>query len=215
MAETLSKWLRYIACDGQVRWPRIGYSPLPPNLSQEIVNSIGRMNGQPPDTLTASNCANPRFKGSLGAGAEKPPDPLASVADGALAAGGGGVVPSGGGTPTPGGSSSSGGGSGSSSGTGGGGSGGSTGTGTGSIQAAAGAAGTATAVGGGSSKTRLAAPVVYDRPVPGASGAIPVALLLLVIVAPLIFISGATTARRRPAAAPAARAASDSRTGPG
>ena len=37
--------MRYIACDGQVNMARIGYSPLPPNLSQEIANSIGRMQG--------------------------------------------------------------------------------------------------------------------------------------------------------------------------
>ena len=61
VAATLSQWMRYIACDGQVSMASIGYSPLPPNLSQEIVNSIGRMLGKPPETLTAANCNNPRF----------------------------------------------------------------------------------------------------------------------------------------------------------
>src|SRR5262249_52671663 len=67
-AEPLSTWLRYIACEGQVNMARIGYSPLPPNLSQEIANSIARMRGTPPEALNADNCANPRFRGSLGAG---------------------------------------------------------------------------------------------------------------------------------------------------
>ncbi len=40
---TLAKWMRYIACDGQVNMAAIGYSPLPPNLSQEIANAIARM----------------------------------------------------------------------------------------------------------------------------------------------------------------------------
>ena len=34
ISETFTKWLRYIACDGQVSMASIGYSPLPPNLSQ-------------------------------------------------------------------------------------------------------------------------------------------------------------------------------------
>ena len=42
---TFAKWLRYIACDGQVNMAAIGYSPLPPNLSQEIANAIARMQG--------------------------------------------------------------------------------------------------------------------------------------------------------------------------
>src|SRR5262249_46347655 len=40
ISETLAKWLRYVACDGQVNMARIGYSPLPPNLSQEVANAI-------------------------------------------------------------------------------------------------------------------------------------------------------------------------------
>jgi phosphate transport system substrate-binding protein len=89
IAATLTKWLRYIACDGQVSMARIGYSPLPPNLSQEIANSIGRMNGTAPETLTAGNCVNPRFRGSLGAGAYGPPDPYLSLPAGGLGGTGG------------------------------------------------------------------------------------------------------------------------------
>ena len=69
VAETLTQWMRYIACDGQVRMAQLGYSPLPPGLSQEMANSIPRMNGTAPEALNAGNCANPRFSGSLGAGA--------------------------------------------------------------------------------------------------------------------------------------------------
>ncbi len=81
VTETFAKWLRYIACDGQVNMATIGYSPLPPNLSQEIANSIARMKGKgaKPEHLTAANCANPRFKGELGAGSGAPQDPLKSV----------------------------------------------------------------------------------------------------------------------------------------
>ncbi|MDP9073145.1 MAG: substrate-binding domain-containing protein, partial [Actinomycetota bacterium] len=68
VTETLTKWMRYIACEGQVNMARIGYSPLPPNLSQEMANSIGRLQGVAPEQLTGGNCANPRFSGSLGQG---------------------------------------------------------------------------------------------------------------------------------------------------
>ena len=79
VGETLAIWLRYIACEGQVNMARIGYSPLPPNLSQEIANSISRLTGQPAEQLTQANCANPRFGGSVGDGGAPPPDPLAGV----------------------------------------------------------------------------------------------------------------------------------------
>ena len=51
VSETLAKWMRYIACEGQVNMAQIGYSPLPPNLSQELVNSIARMKGEEPEQL--------------------------------------------------------------------------------------------------------------------------------------------------------------------
>src|SRR5262249_36857774 len=60
-AETFNQWLRYIACDGQANMARIGYSPLPPNLSQEIANSIARLTGHAAEQLNAGNCSNPRF----------------------------------------------------------------------------------------------------------------------------------------------------------
>lgn len=79
VTETLALWLRYIACDGQVNMAKIGYSPLPPNLSQEVANSIARLTGQPAEQLSAANCANPRFSGSVGEGGGSPPDPLAGI----------------------------------------------------------------------------------------------------------------------------------------
>ena len=79
ITETLSRWLRYIACEGQVNMARIGYSPLPPNLSQEIANSISRLTGEPAEQLSAANCANPRFSGAVGEGGGSPVDPLANI----------------------------------------------------------------------------------------------------------------------------------------
>lgn len=79
VTETLALWLRYIACEGQVNMAKIGYSPLPPNLSQEVANSIARLTGQPPEQLSAANCANPRFSGSVGEGGGSPPNPLAGI----------------------------------------------------------------------------------------------------------------------------------------
>ncbi len=79
ITETLARWLRYIACEGQVNMARIGYSPLPPNLSQEVANSIARLTGEPAEQLTQQNCANPRFGGSVGDGGAPPPDPIKNV----------------------------------------------------------------------------------------------------------------------------------------
>ena len=110
VGETLSTWMRYIACEGQVNMARIGYSPLPPNLSQELVNSIGRMTGGAPEQLSAGNCANPRFNGSLGKGASSPPDPLAGrVASGGTSGSSGNRTASGGGSAISGGRTATGG----------------------------------------------------------------------------------------------------------
>lgn len=79
VTDTLTKWMRYIACDGQVNMARIGYAPLPPNLSQEIANAIARLKGGTPEQLGGSSCTNPRFKGSLGGGATAPTDPQAKA----------------------------------------------------------------------------------------------------------------------------------------
>lgn len=102
---TLARWMSYIACDGQVTMAAQGYSPLPVNLSQEMANSVSRLTGQPAVTLSASNCANPRFKGSLGAGSVSPCDPFLCGTTAGGSSGGGAQNP----TPTaPGGSSGAG-----------------------------------------------------------------------------------------------------------
>lgn len=198
VAETLSKWLRYIACEGQVNMAEIGYSPLPKNLSQEMANSIARMTGGNPETLTAENCANPRFRGSLGAGATSPSDPLDKVQS--LGPGGTGGGSTGG---SAGGATGGGGGAGGAGGaTGGSATGGSGGVGPGGAGGSAGglggagvvgrSGGTAAAVGGGSEIWRAPAPAAYDR-VGGGDGdsILPALLLLVLVVAPPIVLGRA------------------------
>ena len=174
VTETLSKWLRYIACDGQVNMASIGYSPLPTNLSQEIANSIARMqgNGAQPEQLSAGNCANPRFSGNLG-GDVSPPDPLAKVTQ--LGGTGGGT--SGGGTS-------------------GGGTTGDTAT-TVAAESATGQPGAVKAAGGGSGNYQEAAPVIYDRPASSSGDLLPVILLLVVLAVPAVLLG---RRRRRPSA---------------
>ncbi len=45
--DSVTAFLEYVACDGQVNMARIGYSPLPPNLSQEMMNANARLTGNP------------------------------------------------------------------------------------------------------------------------------------------------------------------------
>ncbi len=93
---TMAKFMRDIACTGQINMAQIGYSPLPPQLSQFLANAVGYMTGQPPAQLNATNCANPQFKGGdLGVGAAPPPDPTAGVASLGPGAGGGGPASTG------------------------------------------------------------------------------------------------------------------------
>ena len=174
VAGTLSQWLRYIACEGQVRMAQIGYSPLPPNLSQEIANSIARMNGTAPESLSAGNCANPRFSGGLGVGAASPPDPYLNIPGGPEGPGPSGTAgtpgdPSAAGTTggraaggttagwTAGGTSASGSTAAGTSASG------STGTGASGEVAAGRVGASALAVGGGSTAWRAAEPVAYPR----------------------------------------------------
>jgi phosphate transport system substrate-binding protein len=189
VAETLTQWLRYIACEGQITMADIGYSPLPPNLSQEVVNSIARMNGTTPETLTADNCPNPRFRGQIGGAS--PPDPLAGV-DSLAPGAEGGAGPAGGGVVGPGGG-------------GRGGSGGGAGSDGESSEVAAGAVGAAGAAGavrsagGGSGSWQDASPVLYDRPGPSVPTLWPVLLLLaVVLVPPLLFGRRVRGVRVRP-----------------
>jgi phosphate transport system substrate-binding protein len=87
---TMSKFMRYIACTGQVKMATIGYSPLPADLSQFLANAIGYMTNSAPETLTASDCDNPQFKGNLGVGATPPPDPTVGKTSLGSGPGGGG-----------------------------------------------------------------------------------------------------------------------------
>jgi phosphate transport system substrate-binding protein len=177
VTETLSKWMRYIACEGQVNMARIGYSPLPPNLSQELVNSIARMQGTAPEGLNAGNCANPRFRGSLGVGATSPKaDPLLDrqkAAAAAKAAAGATKAKATG--PTAGNAAAAAGPN------------GATAAAAGAL--AAGREGAIPAVGGGSGVFQPAAPVVYNRPTPGSSSSLPVLLLVLLVGLPPVLLS--------------------------
>jgi phosphate transport system substrate-binding protein len=177
VAETLALWMRYIACEGQVNMAQIGYSPLPPNLSQEIANSIARMQGGAPEVLDAGNCANPRFRGSLGSGAASPKDPLAGVPPvGAApgAAGGGGAAGDGaaGGTGPAAGESET------------------------TPSSGPGSTRNTRSAGGGSSSFRAAAPVTYHRPAPSSSSSLPLLLFVLLAAVPPLVAAGVRSRRR-------------------
>lgn len=183
---TMAQFMAYIACQGQVKMASIGYAPLPPQLSQFMMNAVGYMTGQPPETVTAQNCANPTLDGSDGTGSVSPPDPTKSV-------------PSEG--PGPGGSSS-----GSSGASGSGATAGSSTGSTGGTAAAsattttvatlaggaseAGKAGSGTAsVGGGTSNTLPLAPAAYHGPVQPGLPPWPFVVLLAVLLVPVVVLS--------------------------
>jgi len=207
IAATLTKWLRYIACDGQVSMARIGYSPLPPNLSQEIANSIGRMNGTAPETLSAGNCVNPRFRGSLGAGAYGPPDPYLSLPAGGLGGtsggGGTGAPGAGGGATGPAGATAGGGATGTGA-TASSGKSGSAATGNGSKLATAGLAGGGVAsVGGGSGTYRNAQPIVSRHKAADSSGTWLLVIFLALLVIPAVAVTAVPRLRNRSRPTPA------------
>ena len=169
VTETMATWMRYIACDGQKDMASIGYSPLPPNLSQEVANSIARMTGAPPEKLTAANCPNPRFTGNLGETA--PPDPLTTAK--VAASGGGAAKTKGGGTTGT-----------------------TTAAATGSESALGADIGLGKSAGGGSGKWRDPAPVAYDRASRSSDNTLPFLVLLAVFLVPPI-VAGGRRARRR------------------
>jgi phosphate transport system substrate-binding protein len=192
---TLTEWMRYIACEGQIRMAQIGYSPLPPSLSQEVANSIGRMNGEPPETLNRANCPNPRFSGSLGAGATSPPDPYLDLPSGPEDPGAGpGAGPGGPGDPAAGpgdggpvggdGTGSTGGGAG---GSGGGGTGDADGGGS-SDELAVGRLGATPGVGGGSGEWRTTEPAAYGWG-PARSSYWPLVVFVIALVVPVVATS--------------------------
>jgi phosphate transport system substrate-binding protein len=182
VSETLRQWLRYIACDGQVEMANIGYSPLPPNLSQEIANSIARMYGdRAPERLTPANCANPRFHGG-GLPLSPPPPPVGNERSGNS----GGTTGPGGGANGPGTSAAGSGASATAT----------TAAGAGD-EVAAGREGATEAVGGGSGDWRDADPVAYDRPGLKPLGLPPLVVLLAVLAVPPLVV-GAVRWLRRP-----------------
>lgn len=69
----LGTWLIYIACAGQREAAPLGYSPLPPNLVQDVFDAERRIPGAPPvPPLDAEHCPNPtvlRAAGVTGGGA--------------------------------------------------------------------------------------------------------------------------------------------------
>ena len=86
IANTMSEFMDYVACAGQVSMSKIGYAPLPPSLSQFLANAVGWMLGQPAQQLSAANCSNPTFSGNLGSGSSPPPLPPIGNAPGAASA---------------------------------------------------------------------------------------------------------------------------------
>jgi phosphate transport system substrate-binding protein len=202
VTETLKAWMRYIACEGQVRMAAIGYSPLPPNLSQEIANSIARLDGSRPVALNPGNCANPTFKGSLGAGFRGPRDPYEGLPANPGAPGGGATGGPGGGSAAEGGSAA-GGGSAAAGGADGAGSGSTENASGGAAgadgeQAIAGKSGSSQGVGGGSSTWRSPLPVLYARQ-PASGSSWPWAVLLAAFAIPAVVVSLSRKLRRTPA----------------
>jgi phosphate transport system substrate-binding protein len=56
----LGTWLIYIACAGQREAPLLGYSPLPPNLVQDVFTQEQKIAGAPkPPPITPQTCPNP------------------------------------------------------------------------------------------------------------------------------------------------------------
>jgi phosphate transport system substrate-binding protein len=127
------------------------------------------MQGTPPEGLNAGNCANPRFSGSLGAGASSPGDPLSAVQS--LAGGGTGVAAQQAAGPAAAAASSG---------------------------AASGKAGSSTkSAGGGSTSYRALHPVAYTRPSPHAVPGLPVLAFLALIALPPAAVSVVLARRAR------------------
>jgi phosphate transport system substrate-binding protein len=164
VASTMAQFMDYVACAGQIPMAAIGYAPLPPQLSQFLANAVGWMLGQPAQQLSASNCSNPTFSGSLGAGASPPPLPPIGNAPGASGARGASATAG----PTDASAASASG----SSGNGGG----------------SGADGTSKSA-GGASDTKPADPAVLGSDVLPTSPWIPLVALLIVLAIPVVIMS--------------------------
>ncbi len=186
VAETLTGFMRYVACEGQVQMADIGYAPLPPQLSQYVADAIGRMNGTRAERLTRGNCANPRFDpGYLLPGGETPPAlPDPPGVENVIGADGGG---DGGDDETAGGDGGAG---------GAGAAGPTTTAGAGDEEAAAGL--DDLGLGGGSSDWRDVDPVAFDRPGMERIGRWPLLVVVLILAVPVVggMVAGAVRRRR-------------------
>jgi phosphate transport system substrate-binding protein len=183
---TMSQFMMYVACAGQIKMAQIGYSPLPPQLSQFMANAVGWMTGQPPETLTAANCSNPQFLGGdLGVGSTPPPDPTKNVTTEGKGPGGGASATTATTGPAAAGASASG-----ATGTAAAGAAGTTGAATAGAVDAVGRAGSGTlAVGGGSDDWIQPNPAAYDGPPPSSGPPWPLLALLIVLAVPAVFLS--------------------------
>ncbi|MBU6347065.1 MAG: phosphate ABC transporter substrate-binding protein PstS [Actinomycetales bacterium] len=160
----LSQYVKYFACEGQQKAAVLGYAPLPPVLVQVVFDAITHIPGhiKIPAKPTAENCANPTFKGKLGAGANN-----------AGTSGTGGFNGTGSGTGTNG--------TGSGTGTTG------SGTGTGTNGSGTGTNGSGTITSGGqiSNESQVQAVEITVSP-QGSSVVWPAALVFLIILGPAI-----------------------------
>jgi phosphate transport system substrate-binding protein len=164
VAETLEAFMRHVACEGQIQMADIGYSPLPPQLSQFIADAIGRMWGRGAETLTRENCANPRFDPNyLLPGGEQPPPLPDPPGVGNIGSGNNNARTT---TTGAGGETAT--------------------TGAASETAAAGRAGEEEAVGGGSDDWRDVDPVAFNRPGMARIGRWPLLVVLLVLLVPVV-----------------------------
>jgi len=184
ISETLDAWMQYIACDGQIQMAEIGYSPLPPILSQEMYKSVQRMWGRPisqAKQLNWDNCKNPRFDPNYRP--PTPPDPPALPDPPNNDPGGDGTTGTTG--DDDGGDDPSGAGGGDTTTTVDG----------GGDEVAAARSGEVEAVGGGSGSWQDSDPVAFKRRGPSAMSRWPLVVLVLLLAIPLAV--GAVRARRR------------------
>jgi phosphate transport system substrate-binding protein len=180
IASTMAQFMNYVACAGQVHMAEIGYAPLPPQLSQFLANAVGWMLNQPAAQLSASNCTNPTFSGSLGVGAAPPPLPPIGTAPGASGSNGAGSGADAGSNSASANANAdafaSGSGASSSTGPGGGSGAGTTG-------------GTSKAVGGGSSRVQLADPASLGGAELPTSPWLPLLVFLILLAVPVVILS--------------------------
>jgi phosphate transport system substrate-binding protein len=177
IANTMAQFMDYVACAGQIHMAEIGYAPLPTQLSQFMANAVGWMMGQPAQQLSASNCSNPTFSGSLGAGASPPPLPPIGKAPGAAAPGAAGAAVAAAGSGHAGTVGLAAGASGT----------GSTGSGTGTSTGTASDKSKSTA--GGSSNVQTANPAALANTVLPTSPWVPLLFFLIILSVPVVILS--------------------------